>query len=221
MSYSPEIRGEIAQTAHFSLSRGDTLWASRGALVSYGTQVQWSLKVPGGLSGALRRSFAGEGVALTFIESAADGQSLVLGANQPGHITTWDLAQGPVLTTRGAFLAAWGNIDINVSVAKRAGAALFGGAGLFLQKISGQGTVLVHGSGDFSQETLAKGETRLVSTGNLAAFGDGVDYDIQAVGGLRKSLFGSEGLFMTRLTGPGTVLMQTLKRTHTGGGGRR
>ena len=125
----------------------------------------------------------------------------------------WDLAtEGPVLTTRGAFLAAWGtSINITVSVSRKAGAALFGGVGLVLQRIEGNGTILVHGRGDFHRVVLAQEEELLVSTGYLAAFADTVDYDIQRVGSLRKSLFGKEGLFMTRLKGPGTILLQTLK----------
>lgn len=52
----------------------------------------------------------------------------------------------------------------------------------------------------------------MVSTGHLAAFADSVDYDIQTVGSLRRAFFGGEGIFMTRLTGPGVVLLQSLKR---------
>jgi uncharacterized protein (AIM24 family) len=55
-----------------------------------------------------------------------------------------------------------------------------------------------------------------VSTGNLTAFSDTVDYNIESVGSLRKTLFGREGLFMIRLTGPGTVLLQTLKAAKAG-----
>ena len=140
----------------------------------------------------------------------------MLSANQPGHIAVWDLADGPIVTTRGSFLAAWGeDVDISVTVARRAGAAFFGGAGLFLQRISGRGTVLVHGSGDFSQIDLAAGEEILVSSGNLAAFAGSVDYNIRGIGGCRRVLFGGEGLFMTSLKGPGRVLLQTLKRTLT------
>ena len=118
-------------------------------------------------------------------------------------------------TTRGAFVAAWGeDIDITVTVARRAGAAVFGGAGLFLQTISGFGFVLVHGSGDFFERQMAAGEEFLVSTGNLAAFSSGIDYDIRGVGGCRRMIFGGEGLFMTNLRGPGRVLLQTLKRNY-------
>ncbi len=208
------ISGEIAQTAHLLLEPGETLWASKGSLMAYSKGIEWRLRVPGGLGGAVQRSLSGEGVSLTYLETQEPGQEVFLAANAPGHITTWDLSQqGPVLTTRGAFLAAWGeHLDITVTIARRGGAALFGGAGLFLQRISGQGTVLIHGSGDFSEHDLEEGQSLLVSTGNLAAFADRVDYDIQGVGGCLKMLFGGEGVFLTRLSGPGRVLLQTLKR---------
>ncbi len=210
----PEISGEIAQIAEFTLQRGETLWAHKGALVAYDLGIDWQLKVPGGLGGAVRRSVSGSGFALTHISARRDNQSLTLAPDAPGHLAVWDLANGPVLTTRGAFIAAWGEqIDISVSVARRAGAALFGGAGLFLQKVSGRGMVLIHGSGDFIKRELIAGETVRVSTGNLAAFSDGVDYDIETVGSVRKTLFGGEGLFVTRLRGPGTLYLQSLKRS--------
>ncbi|MCL4861732.1 MAG: AIM24 family protein [Caldilineaceae bacterium] len=214
------IAGDIAQYARLDFEPGEAVWASKGSLMSYTQGVQWQLRLPGGVGGAIRRSLAGEGMAFTHLSTDQAGQHATLVANSPGHITTWDLADGPVLTTRGAFLAAWGDeVDITVTIARRAGAALFGGAGLFLQRISGRGMVLIHGSGDFYERTLADGEEMLVSTGNLAAFADNVDYDIQGVGGCRRILFSGEGFFMTRLRGPGRVLLQSLKRTSGGSSG--
>jgi uncharacterized protein (TIGR00266 family) len=212
MRYS--IEGTLAQTARLSLSPGEDCWASKGALMALDPDVRWTLKIPGGLSGTIRRMMSGEGLALTYIHGDREGQNVMLSANQPGKIISWDLDQdGPVITTRGAFVAAFGpQIHIDVTIARRAGAAIFGGAGLFLQKISGQGTVLVHGAGDFIERNLAERESTVVSTGNLAAFADSVDYSIRATGGVRRVLFSGEGLFMTQLTGPGRVLLQTLKR---------
>lgn len=211
-----KFSGEIAQSVRFDFEPGEALWVSNGGLMAYSPGVQWSLRLPGGFGGAVRRSLAGEGVALTYLECTAANAYALLAANAPGHLELWDLEEdGPVTTTRGSFLAAWGSdIDITVTIARRAGAAIFGGAGLFLQQISGTGKVLIHGSGDFHDRRLAAGEQVLVSTGNLAAFSSQVDYDIQGVGGCRKILFGGEGLFMTRLTGPGRVLLQTLKRNY-------
>lgn len=210
------IEGELAQVAVLDLVQGETCWSSRGAIMSLTPGVDWTLKIPGGLGGAVSRSFAGEGVALTYIEARQDNQQVTLASNQPGKIIDWNLADGPVLTTRGSFVAAFGrNVNITVVIARRAGAALFGGAGLFLQKISGDGVVLIHGAGDFVDRQLQNGETILVSTGNLAAFAEQVDYNIQGVAGCRRILFGGEGLFMTKLTGPGRVLLQSLKRSVT------
>jgi uncharacterized protein (AIM24 family) len=47
---------------------------------------------------------------------------------------------------------------------------------------------------------------------NLAALADEVDYNIQSVAGCRRMIFGGEGIFMTKLTGPGRVLLQSMKR---------
>ncbi len=209
-----KIRGQLAQVVELNFRQGETCWSSRGALMSYTAGIDWTLKIPGGVGGALRRSMSGEGISLTHIQARGEAEQVYLSSNQPGKVTAWNLADGPVLTTRGSFMAAFGqNIDITVVVARRAGAALFGGAGLFLQKISGEGIVLIHGAGDFVDRQLQRGESILVSTGNLAAFAESVDYNIQGVAGCRRILFGGEGLFMTRLTGPGRVLLQTLKRT--------
>ena len=210
------ISGEIAQNVRFELDAQDTLWASTGSIMAYSKGVDWELRVPGGIGAAISRTLAGEGISLSYIQSREAGQYLLVASGAPGHIAVWNLAEGPVVTTRGSFLAAWGaDVDIAITTARRAGAAFFGGVGLFLQRISGQGTVLIHGSGDFYERQLAAGEQMMVSTGHLAAFADNVDYDIQRVGGIRKTLFGGEGLFMTRLTGPGRVLLQTLKRYTT------
>ena len=212
------IEGTLAQTVQLALSPGADCWASKGALMALDPDVRWTLKVPGGLSGTVRRMMSGEGLALTYIQGEREGQKVMLSSNQPGKIIAWDLVHdGAVVTTRGAFVAAFGpQIKIDVTIARRAGAAIFGGAGLFLQKISGQGTVLVHGAGDFIQQNLAQGESTVVSTGNLAAFADAVDYSIRATGGVRRVLFSGEGLFMTQLTGPGRILLQTLKRARSG-----
>lgn len=207
------VQGEIAQAVHVDMGAGDALWVSRGSLTAYTAGVTWRLRVPGGAGAATRRLLAGEGLSLTYVEAHEPGQQVVLSADQPGHVMTWDLSTGPVVATRGAFLAAWGShIDITATVARRAGAAVFGGAGLLLQRVSGEGQVLVHGSGDFLERELAAGERLVVSTGRLAAFDDTVDFAVEGVGGCRRALFGGEGLFMTRVTGPGRVLLQTLER---------
>lgn len=208
---SIQVDGTIAQVARMTLRKGQKLWVSRGGLLAY-QGIDWHLAVPGGAARAVGRMLSGEGAALTRVEAQRDGALVVLSANQPGRLATWDLSRGPIVCTSGSFVAALGDVDINVTLARSAGAALFGGAGLFLQRLSGEGIAIVHGSGDFVPVELAKGETILVSTGNLAVFSGEVGYGVRRTGGCLKSMFGGEGLFMTELTGPGWVMLQSLKK---------
>lgn len=214
------LHGEIAQCADIRLKQGQTLWASKGTLLSYSRDIDWRLKVPGGATRTVSRAFSGEGIAMTYVNCTGPQGRLLLTPNQPGKLATWDLENGAVVCTRGAFVAALGDADIDVTMAKSMGAAFFGGAGLLLQKLSGRGIALIHGSGDFVEYQLAPGETLSVSTGNLAAFSAEVQYGVRYVGGCLKAIFGREGLFMTELTGPGWVMLQSLKRhsIHAGAG---
>ncbi len=206
------IDGVIAQSATITLNRGQTLWSSRGSLMAYSDGIDWSLKVPGGAGKAIGRALSGEGLSLTYVEASRDGAEAVISANQSGKIVTWDLTRGPIVCTSGAFVAALGDVDISVTTARSAGAMFFGGSGLFMQRLSGRGVALIHGAGDFIERQLAPGEKLLVSTGNLAVFSAEVNYDVRSVGGCMKSIFGGEGLFMTEMTGPGWVMLQSLKK---------
>lgn len=209
---SVEVEGVIAQTVTVELEPGQHLWVSRGSLLAYTDGIEWTLKVPGGMGKAIGRMMSGEGAALVYVTCTKPGASVVLSANQPGRLATWDLARGPIICTSGSFVAAMGDADISVTTARSAGAMLFGGTGFFLQHLSGTGVVVINGSGDFIERTLGEGERILVSTGNLAVFSATVGYGVRGVGGCRKMLFGGEGVFMTELTGPGWVMMQSLKK---------
>lgn len=207
-----DLNGVIGQTVHIKMNRTHPIWCSRGSLLSYSEGIDWSLKIPGGAAKAAGRLLAGEGVSLTYIEAKRPNAEVILSPNQPGKLATWDLDRGSIICTSGSFLAALGHVDIDVTIARSAGAAFFGGAGLFLQKLSGTGVAVVHGAGDFIEKQLAPGEKLLVSTGNLAVFSADVQYSVRGVGGCFKSIFGGEGLFMTELTGPGWVMLQSLKK---------
>lgn len=178
----------------------------------YTETVDWWVRLPGGAAGAASRLLAGESAMLTYVQATRGPGHAILAPPAPGKMAVWNLADGPVVTTRGAFVGAVGNIEISVTVARRPGAVFFGGAGILLQTVSGTGVVFIHGAGDFVDYSLERGQTVLVSTGNLAAFSKSIDYNIRGVGGCAKMLFGGEGVFLTSLSGPGRVLLQTLKR---------
>ena len=63
--------------------------------------------------------------------------------------------------------------------------------------------------GDAIEKELAPGEVLKVDTGNVVAFDPKVSYEIETVKGLKNIFLGGEGLFLTKLVGPGRVILQS------------
>ena len=167
----------------------------------------------GGIFQGLKRIVSGENFFITsFLNSGAKKSKVMFAAPYPGKIIPLDLGKlgGDFLCQRDGYLCSAEGIDITVEFTKRIGAGLFGGEGFILQRLKGDGLAFVHAGGTVIEKQLGHGETLRVDTGCLVAFQPSVNYDIQFVGGVRNVLFGGEGLFYAKLTGPGMVYLQTL-----------
>ena len=100
-------------------------------------------------------------------------------------------------------------LDLSIHFQQKLGTGFFGGEGFVLQDIHGTGLAFLEIDGDIMDRTLAPGEVLKVDTSNVVAFDRTVKYEIETVKGLGNILFGGEGLFLTKLTGPGRVILQT------------
>jgi uncharacterized protein (AIM24 family) len=147
---------------------------------------------------------------MTKFRSRGEGQ-VAFAAPHPGKLKQIDLDPGRNwLCQRDSFLCATEGVEVNVAFTKRFGAGLFGGEGFILQRLSGDGTVFIHGGGNFVEFDLHPGQVLHVDTGCIVAFEESVGYDIKFVGGFKNALFGGEGLFLAVLQGPGKTILQTL-----------
>ena len=63
--------------------------------------------------------------------------------------------------------------------------------------------------GNITKKTLQAGESILVDTGSVVCFDKSCKYEIETVKGAKNILFGGEGLFLTKITGPGNVTLQS------------
>ena len=84
-----------------------------------------------------------------------------------------------------------------------------------MQKISGYGMVFLEIDGHCKEYELGVGETIIVDTGYLAAMSESCTMDIQPVQGAKNMFFGGEGIFHTRVTGPGKVYIQSMPVINT------
>ena len=126
-----------------------------------------------------------------------------------GEVLPIDVGAGGMICQKGAFLCAQETVNLSVAFTKKLSAGLFGGEGFILQDISGTGMVFLEIDGNKVEKNLAPGEVLKVDTGNVVAFEKTVNYEIEMVKGLKNIVMGGEGLFLTKLTGPGRVILQT------------
>lgn len=165
------------------------------------------------LLGAGRRLLTNESLFITVFTQSRQGKGKVaFAAPYPGTILALNLTDynGKLICQKDSFLAAAKGVQIGIHFQKRILTGLFGGEGFIMQKLEGNGWVFVHMGGTLHKINLGVGETLHVDTGCLAAMTEHIDFDIEQAGGIKTVLFGGEGLFFAKLTGPGTVWLQSL-----------
>lgn len=79
-----------------------------------------------------------------------------------------------------------------------------------MQKLSGTGVAFVEIDGDVVEYTLLPGQSMILDTGYLAMMEGSVSMDIEMVPGIKNIFLGGEGLFNTKVTGPGRIWIQTM-----------
>jgi uncharacterized protein (TIGR00266 family) len=165
------------------------------------------------LLGAGRRLLTNESLFVTVFTQSSHGKGKVaFAAPYPGTILALNLTDynGRLICQKDSFLAAAKGVQIGIHFQRRILTGLFGGEGFIMQKLEGNGWVFVHMGGTLHKINLGVGEVLHVDTGCLAAMTDQIDFDIEQAGGIKTMLFGGEGLFFAKLTGPGTVWLQSL-----------
>jgi uncharacterized protein (TIGR00266 family) len=207
------IFGDDLQLVEIELDPGEGIRAEVGTMTYLEDGIEMQTSTGGGLLSGLKRAVTGESFFITsFTNQGADKRRAAFAAPYPGKVIPLDLTQlgGRFLCQKDSFLCAAAGIEIEVAFTKRLGAGIFGGEGFILQRLEGQGMAFVHAGGTVIEKDLAQGETLRVDTGCLVAFAPTVDYDIQFVGGFKNVLFGGEGLFFAKMTGPGKLYLQSL-----------
>jgi uncharacterized protein (TIGR00266 family) len=169
--------------------------------------------IMGLLLGAGKRLLTNESLFITvFTQNAQRKGKVAFAAPFPGTILALNLKDygSKLICQKDSFLAAAKGVQVGIHFQRRVLTGLFGGEGFIMQKLEGDGWVFVHAGGCLQKIELGVNETLHVDTGCLAAMTGSVDFDIQQASGIKTMLFGGEGLFFARLTGPGTVWLQSL-----------
>ncbi len=205
-----EITGDNLQIVTIHLGEGEMVYAEAGAMNHISANMRMEAKMKGGLLGGIKRKFSGESLFLTEFTTTGSSGYVAFAGNVPGRIKPIELHGTEFFAQKDAFLCAESSVNMDIAFTKKLGAGFFGGEGFILERFSGDGTVFIHACGDFVEMDLAEGETVKVDTGSVVGFDATVGYDITRAGGIKTSLFGGEGLFLTVLTGPGHIIIQSM-----------
>lgn len=212
-----ELLGKEMPVVEMELTKGETVYTQSGGMVWQSEGIKMETNTKGGFLKGFSRMFAGESFFMVTYKAEKDA-TIAFASSVPGSIMPIDVSEhrGMVLQ-KGAFLCAEDSVELSTILAKRLSAGMFGGEGFVLQQIDGNGTVFLEVDGDPIVKELAPGEVIKVDTGNVVAFDSTVQYEVETIKGMGNILFGGEGLFLTKLTGPGKVVLQTMSMNELAG----
>jgi len=189
---------------------GESMYTQSGGMAWMSEGVTMDSNMKGGFGKSIGRMFSGESLFMATYKAQRPDAMIAFASTVAGEILPVDIgACGGLLCQKGAFLCAQESVALNIAFTKKATAGLFGGEGFILQDISGKGMVFLEIDGNKVEKNLAPGEVIKVDTGNVVAFEKSVKYEVETVKGFKNIFFGGEGLFLTKLTGPGRVILQT------------
>ena len=239
-----EIKGAEMQYVEVELDPGEAAIGEAGSLMFMDAGIQMDTVFGDGSSqqggffgkliGAGKRLVTGESLFTTvYTNQDRAKRRVAFAAPYPGKILPMDLRQmgGMLICQKDSFLCAARGVSLGIYFQQKLSVGFFGGEGFIMQKLEGDGLAFVHAGGTVVRRELQAGQTLLIDTGCVVAMTPDVNFEIQYVGKIKTALFGGEGLFFAKVTGPGTVWLQSLPFSRlasrvfaaapqTGGGGR-
>jgi uncharacterized protein (AIM24 family) len=211
-----ELEGEIVPTITVNLAAGDSLFFEHHALLWKEESIRLGMLQTGG---GLKRMFGG----MPFTITTATGPGHVaFSRDSAGELVVLPIGPEHEIDVREhAFLVGSHSLNYSFERIKGLANALHGGSGMYLEcftSASEPGLLMLHGSGNVFQKTLAAGESIFVGPGAFLYKDSTVGLQTHKEDGVKTSGFGGH-MYLGQLTGPGRVGIQSMYHHHHGGGG--
>ena len=206
-----KIIGQIVPVVEITLNQNESIYTQTNAMAYQTNNIEMTTNARGGVIKSLGRMLVGESIFMVNYTSNGNNEVIAFASTVPGTIVPIDLSNihDGLIIQKNSFLCAQQSVNTSIIFTKRLGAGFFGGEGFILQKAEGNGILFLEVDGDVIEKELQPGEILKVDTGNVVAFENSVSYEIETVKGLGNIILGGEGLFLTKLVGPGKVILQS------------
>lgn len=206
-----QIKGGNLPVVICDLEENETVITERGSMSWMSPNIKMETGSNGGIGKMLGRMFSGEALFQNRYTAQGGIGIIAFASSFPGTIIPFEINNSSeIICQKTGFLAGTAQIDVSIFFQKKFGSGFFGGEGFIMQRISGNGTVFIEIDGAVVDYELAADQSMIVDTGYLAAMTGSCQIDIQQIKGVKNVLFGGEGLFNTRITGPGHIWLQTM-----------
>lgn len=210
-----QIIGEPMPVVECRLNAGEAMKTEAGSMVWMSPNIKMATNMGGkGLGGMLGRMISGDSMFQNTYTAQNGPGYISFGSSFTGSIRAFEVGPGrSVICQKKAFLASELGVDVGVHFQKKIMTGLFGGDGFIMQKLSGNGMAFIEIDGYAVERELAAGESIMISTGNLAMMEESCTIDVEDIKGVSNWLFGGEDVFLTKVTGPGKIILQTMTLT--------
>ena len=205
-----EIKGTPFPVVICKLEPNETVCCQKGAMSWMSPNMQMSTNAGGGIGKMFSRAVTGESIFQNKYTAIGGTGEIAFASTVPGNVLALDVSERTIVAQKSAYLASSPSVEMSIFFQKKIGAGFFGGEGFIMQKFDGKGIVFLEIDGSCVEYDLAAGESILVDTGFLAAMDATCSVDVETVKGVGNALFGGEGCFNTRVSGPGHVWLQTM-----------
>lgn len=204
-----KVEGENLPVLKCFLEAGESIQCEAGAMAWMDDEIEMQTQA-GGFGKMFGRLVTGEKMFLNTYQANRAGE-IVFASKFPGSIRAVEITPDHgLIVQKGCYLATFGDIESEVYLQKRVSSGFFGGEGFLMRRFHGSGLVFLEIDGSAHDYTIPAGDCKVIDTGNLAAMSDSCSLEIRSIQGVKNILFGGEGLFNTVVSGPGTVILQSM-----------
>ena len=202
------ISGDSLQFLNVEIDEGESFIASADTMAYMTDSVTMEARVS--TIRGIKSVMTGRNEHMAIFKSKKGTGTIGLGGNVPGKILELNLLDKGWIFQLSALIGFENTIQTESVVQKKISSTQFSHSGLILHSLKGRGKAFMSACGDHYMMDLAVGEKYLVSTGNALAWEDSVKFEISMMPGMKTAAFGAESIFITTLTGPGKIVIQSM-----------
>lgn len=202
-----DIVGKDSQILNIKVGEGEKVQTEPGVMMMMSPGIKPSISC----DQCCGRCVSGEACFAVIYEAEKPG-FIGLTPNFMGKVIPVDLGViegNKLLSKDGAFMAGIGEVKPDFDLDCNPATACCGGQGCVRQSVMGEGVAFLAAGGHILKKTLAEEESIMIDPAGLMAWEDSVDLTIKFAG-CCNCCAGGEAMFLTKMTGPGTVYLQTM-----------